>query len=511
MSVAAVSLLFTAAVTLRWGGRAVTNTVDDLGEAIAAFVAVGGAFLAIRRSTETRRAWTFLGASALSWGIGELVWSWYELVRHRQVPFPSLADVGFLLAVPLAVAGLLAFPAAPRGAVRRARVTLDGAIIATSLLFVSWALVLGPVWHAKGQTVLAQTISLAYPVGDAVIAAIVFIVLSQARRSQRISLSLVGAALLAMAVADSAFAYLTNQSSFGSGNGLDAGWVVGYLLLALAALYAALASATRVPHPKAKGAEERFDSWATVVLPYLPLVAATGVGAFRLAEHDRIGPFLGVAGTVLVTLVCVRQLMALIDNLELGRALERAVGLLEAREEQLSFQAFHDSLTGLANRSLLWDRIEHAIALGGREHRNLAVLYIDLDGFKQVNDMLGHEAGDQLLAAVAERMRAVVRPSETVARVGGDEFAVLVETFEERSPDALARRLLEALATPFATGSHRIVVGASIGIAISAGGASTVDDLMRYADAAMYEAKRTGKGGVSVSHVPANTLRVIAT
>src|SRR5581483_7008830 len=246
VAAAVVAALFTLTVSLRWFGPGTSNAIDDIGEAVAALIAAGAGLIAARRSKDAAKAWLLIGASALSWGLGELVWSWYELIRHRDVPFPSFADVGFLLAVPLAVAGLLLFPGAPRRAARRLRVTLDGAIIATSMLFVSWGLVLGPLWHTKGQSAFAQTISLAYPLGDVVIATLVFITVGHVRRNHRTAFLLVGAALLAMAVADSAFAYLTNQSTFDIGNGLDAGWVVGYLLMAVAALHPARPSATRI-------------------------------------------------------------------------------------------------------------------------------------------------------------------------------------------------------------------------------------------------------------------------
>jgi len=503
------AVLFTLAVALRVFGHGGTNTLDDLGEAVAAFLAVGACAYAAGRSRDARRAWALLGASALFWGLGEVVWSWYELVQHREVPFPSLADLGFLVAVPVAAAGLLAFPGAPRRAARRARVTLDGAIIATSMLFVSWGLVLGPLWHTTGQSAWAQAISLAYPLGDVVIATIVVIMVGHVRPNHRTAFVMVGSALLAMAVADSAFAYFTNQSTFDIGSGLDAGWVIGYLLVAVAALHPARESATRVLPRADSIAGPGMDSRGTVFLPYVPLLMAVGVGAYRLAAHGDVGLFLGVTGTVLLALFGLRQMVALLDNLELGRALHKAVRELEDREQQLTFQAFHDGLTGLANRSLLWDRIGHALALGARDPRSLAILYVDLDGFKEVNDSLGHAAGDQLLAAVAERMRAVIRPSETVARIGGDEFAVLMERVEERSPEALAARLHEALAAPFTLPPHKIVVGASIGIAVSHGGAPSVDELMRAADGAMYDAKRAGRGGVAVRELPSSSLRVV--
>lgn len=169
---------------------------------------------------------------------------------------------------------------------------------------------------------------------------------------------------------------------------------------------------------------------------------------------------------------------------------------VERREARLRHYALHDPLTGLANRTLFWDRLSHAVARHGRRSRPLAVLYVDLDGFKRVNDELGHEAGDHLLAAVAERLRASVRASETVARFGGDEFAVLLEDLEPRSPQAVAERILESLASPFVVGTRTVSIGGTIGIVIGHGGDVyvTPEELMRQADRAMYAAKQAGGG-----------------
>ena len=117
-------------------------------------------------------------------------------------------------------------------------------------------------------------------------------------------------------------------------------------------------------------------------------------------------------------------------------------------EEELTRQAFHDGLTGLANRALFRDRLDHALAQGRARATSLAVLLVDLDGFKQVNDSLGHDAGDQLLQQIAERFSAVSRPSDTLARLGGDEFALLLEGANERTATGVAQRLLAALSEP---------------------------------------------------------------
>jgi len=163
---------------------------------------------------------------------------------------------------------------------------------------------------------------------------------------------------------------------------------------------------------------------------------------------------------------------------------------------ELRHRALHDPLTGLANRSLFHDRVGHALTrLGRRKGAIAAVLFIDLDDFKAVNDALGHARGDRLLALVAERLRTVVRPEDTVARLGGDEFALLLEELAS-DDDALvvAERAIDAVAAPFDLAGRSVTVSISIGVALRSVDGANVAGLVEEADAAMYEAKRTGKG-----------------
>ena len=164
-------------------------------------------------------------------------------------------------------------------------------------------------------------------------------------------------------------------------------------------------------------------------------------------------------------------------------------------ERELNHQAFHDTLTGLANRALFLDRLSHAMDRGDRSADPVGVLFLDLDDFKAINDSFGHPDGDRLLVAVAERIRAATRPGDTVARFGGDEFAVLVEsgTMPEAA-EAVAERITEGLAATFRIHTNDVAMRASIGIALGRRPQETPDDLLRDADLAMYLAKRNGKG-----------------
>jgi len=158
-------------------------------------------------------------------------------------------------------------------------------------------------------------------------------------------------------------------------------------------------------------------------------------------------------------------------------------------------EAFHDSLTGLASRALFIDRLNHAFAVADREGTEVAVLFVDLDRFKVVNDSLGHAAGDALLIAVADRLRGGLRGAETAARFGGDEFALLLhDVTRPEQAQMIAERIVESLARPFAINGNEILIGSSVGIALSTPDQRDAEALVHNADLAMYEAKRMGKG-----------------
>jgi diguanylate cyclase (GGDEF)-like protein/PAS domain S-box-containing protein len=178
----------------------------------------------------------------------------------------------------------------------------------------------------------------------------------------------------------------------------------------------------------------------------------------------------------------------------LALSIARDITGRKALEERLSRVALHDPLTGLPNRALLMDRLEHAVARAHRRKTPLTVLFLDLDDFKAVNDASGHECGDRLLEEVGRRLDSGARASDTVARLGGDEFVVLLEDIgDEREATLAAARIREELEVPFEVGGRELSVTASIGVAVGPSAGDGPRELLRSADLAMYRAKVNGK------------------
>jgi len=240
-----------------------------------------------------------------------------------------------------------------------------------------------------------------------------------------------------------------------------------------------------------------------------------GDGVFEIVHEDDRGAVRAAAEQgdppelvfrVLDTSGAWRELEARVSDLRRDRQVRsvvfntRDVTERVRLEEQLTRQAFHDGLTDLPNRALFRDRLDHALARSGRSAEPLAVMLVDLDGFKQVNDSLGHDAGDQLLQEVARRFATSVRSSDTVARFGGDEFAVLLEGADERQAVSTAERLLENLASSITVAARELVLTASIGVVLHNGGSEGGEDLIRDADIAMYAAKEGGRARYAVFH-----------
>ncbi len=327
---ATATAAFIAWIVFGIGGDGPTTAVDDIGEAVAAAAAAVSCALAARGSQgRVRMAWALIGVSAASWTVGEIIWSVYEVGMGIQVPFPSAADGGFLLAIPFAIAGVFAFTYAPSRFTTRGEAVLAGAIVAMSLLFVGWASGLGQVYSTSAASPAAQLIGLAYPVGDIITITVLVTVLRRAPRSQIGMMLLLIGGLAANSLADSVFAYLTANGTYGTiGTVLDAGWVAGYLLIALAPWWPSRMVEDQV-------AEGPIELWQ-MALPWMAVLAAAATAVRLAATGQNMDQFLSVLAGGIGMLLVLNQILSHRDSLNLLRDGDRAEGDLRNRTALLN-------------------------------------------------------------------------------------------------------------------------------------------------------------------------------
>jgi diguanylate cyclase (GGDEF)-like protein len=467
-------LVFAASLICGWGGPSTVVMVSDVGSLLAGgFAAMCAGITARSSHGRQRHAWSALTIALTGWFFGDAIWVYYELMLAVGTPFPSPADAGYLL---FSIAACVALMLLPVGSVgqSQARLFLDGLTVAGSLFVIFWTLGLNDVFHrGGGESRFAFAVSVAYPIVDLMLLTVALLILTRARMGQRAVITVFSLAMGVMALSDSAFVLLNANNRYVSGGLTDIGWVAGLLLLGVAALVG-----LRSRHIEFGPA--RAPSRTAFWLPYLPLPFVT----MSTVLGDGSATLL-VAALLLVLAVVARQFLMADENQRL---------LAKVAE-----QAFQDPLTKLANRALFQDRLSHAVALQIRDGRSVAVLSVDLDDFKLVNDSLGHPAGDALLKAVAERIVDCVGAGDTVARVGGDEFAVLIEDGPE-PPLVVAHCIFDAFDEPFTVDGHDVLMRPSVGVASGIAHSdpeASADTLLKQADLAMYAAKRSQHGGVA--------------
>ncbi|MFD8497209.1 putative bifunctional diguanylate cyclase/phosphodiesterase [Amycolatopsis sp. NPDC059657] len=477
-----------------WGDT-FAQWVDDALQLGTGLSAVVCGWIVARRVGGTQRWWRLLIVFGMAgWSVGQFIWSWYQLVDGRGLPSPSAADVGYLTFPVFAIAALFVLARSkerPHSERRQLSqwtahfgmtVVLDGLVVTGSLFVLIWTAALGQLVHSTGPDALAWAVAISYPLSDLVVVviAVLLVVFDRVDRPYRANLLLLAAGIVALACSDAVFAYLVSIGAQSMKPWSDAGFVLGPLFIA----YAVLAS------PGRRRGEEDGESgvdWWQVALPYLPVTAVALLITGQLVFGDGPDAVEVCVGLLIVFLVLARQLLSLLDNrLLLVRVYEG--------QRQLAHQAFHDPLTGLANRALFADRLDRAVAEEPRSEGALVLIFVDLDDFKEVNDRFGHAGGDILLHEVGQRLLGCVRSTDTVARLGGDEFAILLEG-EVDAPEAVGERIRGALRRPFAVHGTLVAVRASMGLVVPDPGEPliTSDVLLGRADTSMYAGKRLGK------------------
>lgn len=430
-----------------------------------------------RSSGGYRRFWHLLALSMAIWPVGQLLF--LLLNPFGLYSFPSWVEIPLVVSNALTMAALLSYPR--DGALPLARRLLDGSMTAIAVMLVVWHLWLDPLLDfQEGHSQLASVAGLYFPIVSAMQLTIGLIIWNHATPGHRLPLGMVTLGFAFLACGGIWYAQMRSAGELAMAG---FAWnMIGNLCTALAPLLAGPTSSpvTRsVAGPRAVG-----------LAPYVPTVVALAMSVHYFVTGTASVVDL-IAVFALVSLVLARQYLTLRHNAHLTRAVELS-------EQIMRHQALHDRLTGLANRTLFHDRLQTAI---NGDDPPVAVLFIDLDDFKVVNDTLGHRLGDGLLVAFSERLRAEVRQSDTVARLGGDEFAVLLDC-TVNDPTRLAHRIVQRMDAPFDLDGESVTVHTSIGVArVSGEEPMTVDQVLARADTAMIRAKREGKGRVVEYHL----------
>jgi diguanylate cyclase (GGDEF)-like protein len=457
----------------------------------AVYLAVGAssvAAIALGARVHTPRdrlPWAMMCAGLLLWVLGDAASSWYQDVAHIDTA-PTVSDAFYLAAYPVLGAGL-ALLMRGRGLRRDPAGWLDSATVTAGLGLLSWVLLADPILEASNQSAAAAAVAVAYPIGDILLLGLLIrLVTTPGGRAPAFWWLTCAVALLITADTISAALGLWSTSNT---TAYDVIWLAAYVAWGTAALHPSMAVLTE-PSPSQ---EPRFTPVRLAALATASLIAP-GVLAVEQITGAPLDVWELVAGSIVLSLLVVSRMYVAVRKATSSNR-ERA-----RLQVSLAHQADHDALTGLSNRGRALAEIEAALRRAQRTGVLLGLLYIDLDGFKPVNDTFGHRAGDDVLRIVADRLRESVRAGDLVARLGGDEFIVLLETLDaEADAVQMAVRVVESLSVPIPLSqARRPSVGASVGVAISQDGFVDAERLMHEADTACYRAKRAGRGRVEV-------------
>ncbi|MFI6868863.1 diguanylate cyclase domain-containing protein [Nocardia sp. NPDC050406] len=412
--------------------------------------------------------WYLLSASAVQFTLGILL---RDLTAWQTHPFDDL----FMLSAYCGIGAAAVLWLRPRQSSADHDLLLDSALIGLGALLASWTFLISPILHAADRITFATLTAATYPVVDALMLTVVAHSVVTSAKSET-SLRLVHLAVLVLLAGDLGHSLATAGSSTLGYEILVVPTQLAYTLIGVAALHPTMVT---LGGPR-RVLSDRSRQRASIVAMALIVASLVPVVGSSLQPVDRI---------------VVSSLFALLLAGMLLRS-ERAIERSARSERRAQYQADHDMLTGLLNRAALLRAL----------HRNrerwgdgpLALLFIDLDGFKRVNDNYGHAVGDELIANAAARIRRMIRRDDAAARYGGDEFVVLAPAGRQEAV-LLAERLLAALGEPFELSAAEVRIAASIGIACSGprGADTTVYDLLREADSAMYHAKEFSLGYVS--------------
>jgi diguanylate cyclase (GGDEF)-like protein len=465
----------------RWGGREHQALIGDL-----AFFPVNGAAVVLAWQVSRRaelgpgtcRAWRVLAVAIFLYLLGDLLQLVYEVVLHERA-YPTWADAAYLSFYVVAFCGLLSFPAHRRSRPERLRLLLDMGTVFAGAAVLIWYVALGPAIESGPHFNLVDLATYAYPIGDLLLLFGILTVLWRGVPPSSVTpLRIFAGGMLLYIAADLTYDYITVHSTYLGGDPVDTLWMFALTFVFLAVVCQLRTKPNGIltpPPPRTVPTRPSFLPYLAIVSSYL-LLALIGL---RSVRFDPLGGVL--IGAVLLTLmVSTRQYIT-----------TRDYGRLAVRYQEL---AAIDGVTGLYNRRHFMETVETAFAHAQRLGQPFAALMIDVDNFKEINDVHGHIAGDQVLAELAQACREQVRPEDIVGRYGGDEFIIMVPGITSLRAIKLADQFTRPASRVLGRDGKQLAYSTSIGIA-ECPADGDLSTLLMHADLAMYEAKQAGGGG----------------
>ncbi|MCU1676785.1 MAG: putative signaling protein [Frankiales bacterium] len=457
------------------------------GLTIMGLVGAGSALAIIMAATRgtgrTRVGWGLLGAAATLWSASQFISLAWLLTHPDLDPRLRIADNVLAMAALLAISGFLALPRRrAKDTVSRILRLLDSLTVMTSGTIVLWLVLVQPILEHDFVGPTAKQHLLVFVVFDVATLTSTLLLASRPPAGQRVASSYVATAALLFVCGDVHLMHGLVNATYAVGTFGDCGRILGIMMLAYGA------HAWVRPSPAGDRAPSR---WRGLLLPYALLPLAFIAGAVSTVHGRPLTIVVVSIGGIMIASILARQLITLADNMKL-------VSQMTGQEAELRHQAMHDALTGLANRRLFRERLEGAVAVAEQDDE-VAVVFVDLDDFKVVNDTLGHAVGDELLRKMANRLQACIRTSDVASRLGGDEFAVLLSRGGAEAAHSVAARLSHAMRQPMLVGGEPVFIQASVGIAVGTSELRLAPgELLEQADMAMYAAKDAGKARLAV-------------
>lgn len=502
----------------------------DIISPINNFFAVVCLFLAAKFSKNLQpklaKGWLILTIAQFLYAVGDLIWLVIEVILH-QSPYPSAADIFYIAYYPLFFAGAIFFIPPTHIKMEWAKKTCDISIVILATFLAFWNYVIFPLSITyQGQPLTTQILTLAYPFGDLIVFCMAFWMIENADHSEMFKPALyISASAIMLVFTDIYFSYHSLIGNYHSGTFVDIGWIVGYLLIAQAALVQIRLIDGSIRTPRFKFFRS-FDPKIIMQLmsfyPYLWLfyiyilllpnnrtpfiwnnpLNFLGVGALLLIAFTRSVLSI-LENNVLVeklqnTLKHVQQQAVILE--QTNRELLSEMEVREKAEKQLIYDSTHDPLTDLPNRLFFEMELKKAIDLGKySKEKVFSVFLLDIDQFQIINDSMGHKAGDELLKTIAERLRGCLQEEDIVARVGGDEFAILYHSTAKMNGILSAANCLQSnICREVNLFNHSVIITSSVGILLDSSRYDSQVDAFRDADIALYHAKTHGKNQIEI-------------